>query len=208
MLESARLLYTAEYSIVMIDLQAHGESPGTHITIGHLEQHDVRAAVEFARRQHPNEPIGVVGVSLGGASALLTSPLGIDGLVLESVYPNINDAVHNRVAAKLGPLSAIPAELLLIQIKPRLGISPSLLRPIDHVPNVACPLLVISGAEDHHTTATETKEMFSVALQPKELWLVEGAGHEDLYSASPAEYQSQVLGFFDQYMRKQSSRTP
>ncbi|MEZ6086790.1 MAG: alpha/beta fold hydrolase [Pirellulaceae bacterium] len=123
MLDRARMLHDAGYATVMIDLQAHGESPGEVITVGYLEQHDVRAAVEFARREHPNEPIGVIGVSLGGAAALLASPLNIDALVLESVYPNIHDAIHNRVAAKLGPLSSIPAALLLIQLQPRLGIS-------------------------------------------------------------------------------------
>ena len=201
MLERARLLHTAGYSIVMIDLQAHGESPGEYITVGHLEKHDARAAVEFARQKHPNEPIGVLGVSLGGASALLSSPLGIDALVLESVYPNINDAVHNRVAAKLGPLSVIPAELLLAQLQPRLGISPSRLRPIDHVSNVGCPICLISGTEDRHTTAKETRQMFAAARQPKEVWLVDGAAHVDLYSASPEEYKTRVIGFLNLHMR-------
>ena len=71
MLDRARMLHAAGYATVMIDLQAHGESTGDVITVGHLEQHDVRAAVEFARSEHPNEPIGVLGVSLGGAAALL-----------------------------------------------------------------------------------------------------------------------------------------
>jgi fermentation-respiration switch protein FrsA (DUF1100 family) len=202
MLDRARLFYTAGYSVVMIDLQAHGQSPGDHITLGHLEQHDVRAAVEFAREQHPDEAIGVLGVSLGGASAVLASPLGIDALVLESVYPNINDAVHNRVAARLGPFSTIPAELLLAQLTPRLGISPSQLRPIDQLPNVGCPVYVISGAEDRHTTANETREMFEVTREPKELWLVDRAAHEDLYRLSPDEYESRVISFFNQHMGK------
>lgn len=202
MLERARLLYAARYSIVMIDLQAHGESHGEHITIGHLEQHDARAAVQFARRQHPGEPIGVVGVSLGGASALLASPLGIDALVIESVYPNVSDAVHNRVAAKLGPLSPIPAELLLFQLKPRLGVSPSELRPIDHLPNVSCPVYLMSGTEDRHTTVVETNEMFAAARPPRELWLVDGAAHEDLCRVAPVDYKKRVLDFLDQHMRE------
>ena len=203
MLERARLLYAEGYSIVMIDLQAHGESPGNKITGGHLEKHDAHAAVEFARQKHPNEPIAVVGVSLGGAAALLASPLGIDALVLESVYPNFNDAVHNRVAVKLGPLSSIPAELLLVQLKPRLGISPSQLRPIDHLPNIGCPVFLISGTEDRHTTARETKDLFSAARQPKELWMVDGAAHVDLYRMSPLEYKTRVVRFLSQHMRTQ-----
>ena len=202
MLERARLFYAAGYSVLLIDLQAHGESPGKNLTIGFLEKLDVQAAVAWARKQHPEEPIGVLGISLGGASALLASPLEIEALVLESVYPNIRDAVYNRVTERLGLLSPIPSELLLFQLKLRLGISPSQLRPIDYLHKVECPVYLISGENDYHTTALETKAMFSAANQPKEIWLVEGAVHEDLYRVAGKEYESKVLAFFDRNMHK------
>jgi alpha-beta hydrolase superfamily lysophospholipase len=202
MLTRARMLHDAGYSTVMIDFQAHGESPGDAIMLGHLEQHDVRATIEFARREHPNEPIGVIGVSLGGAASLLASPLDIDALVLESVYPNIRDAVHNRVAAQLGPLSWIPASLLLAQLQPRLGVSPAQLRPIDHMTDIDCPVCVASGTADRHTTESETRAMFSAAPSPKQLWLVDGAAHVDLLENNPIQYEQQVLGFLGRHLRK------
>ncbi|QDV25848.1 Alpha/beta hydrolase family protein [Aureliella helgolandensis] len=201
MLDRARMLHDAGYATVMIDLQAHGESPGGAITAGYLERHDVRAAVEFARREHPDEPIGVIGVSLGGAAALLASPLEIDALVLESVYPNIHDAIHNRVAAKLGPLSSIPTWLLLIQLKPRLGISPNELRPIDHMPDIECPVCVASGTDDQHTTESETQAMFSAASEPKHLWMVDGAAHVDLLRDNPIQYRQHIVRFLDHHLR-------
>ena len=139
MLDRALAFHDAGFSTVMIDLQAHGASTGDAITVGYLEQHDVRAAIEHARKMHPGEKIGVVGVSLGGAATLLATPLDIDAVVLESVYPSIRDAVHNRVSAKLGSMSFVPATLLLIQLQPRLGISPDQLRPIDHMSKLGCP---------------------------------------------------------------------
>ena len=201
MLDRARMLYEAGYAAVLVDLQAHGESPGEAITIGHLERHDARAAVDYARREHPGLPIGVVGVSLGGAAAVLAAPLGVDALVLESVYPNLDDAVYNRVSQRLGPLAAIPSALLIAQLEPRLGISPSELRPLDRVKDVACPVLIISGAADVHTTADETRSMFAAAPAPKELWLLAGAAHEDLCSFAPQHYRSRVLAFFDRHLR-------
>ncbi|MBD3673942.1 MAG: alpha/beta fold hydrolase [Planctomycetaceae bacterium] len=200
MLDRARMLHDAGYATVMIDFQAHGESPGDTITVGYLEQHDVRAAVEFARRNHPGEPVGVVGVSLGGAAALLASPLDIDALVLESVYPNIHDAVHNRVAARLGPFASIPSSLLLIQLQPRLGISATELCPIEHLSDIGCPVCISSGTDDFHTTETETREMFSAAPEPKELWLVDGAAHVDLLKSDPVGYRHQILGFLDRHL--------
>lgn len=197
MLDRARWLAEKGYSTVLIDLQAHGESRGAHITIGHLEKHDVVAAVEYAKSWNPDLPIGVLGVSLGGASALLASPLNVDALVLESVFPNIEAAVHNRVSARLGFLSYVPAELLLIQMKPRFGISVDDLRPIDFVANAGCPVFVISGSDDLHTTATETERIYKAAAEPKQLWLVEGAAHVDLLVASPEEYRKRVLSFLN-----------
>lgn len=204
MLERARLLHAAGYSVVLIDFQSHGESPGQQVTVGHLEKHDARAAVEFARRTHPNEPIAVIGTSLGGASALLASPLRIDALVVESVYPTISQAVHNRVSAQLGPLSFVPAELLLIQLKLRLGISRSQLRPIDSVGQVGCPIYIMSGSDDRHTTEAESRLMFAAAHEPKQLWIVNGAAHVDLQCHSPDEYKRRLLQFLKQTLRNNS----
>jgi len=47
------------------------ESPGERITFGHLEALDAEAAVEFARQRAPSERLAVIGISLGGAAALL-----------------------------------------------------------------------------------------------------------------------------------------
>ena len=201
MLDRAHLLHRAGYSVLTIDLQAHGESTGDRITVGHLEKHDVRAAVEAARNLHPGQPIGVIGVSLGGAAALLASPLGIDALVLESVYPNIEDAIQNRVEARLGALAAIPTEILVLQLRMRLDISPDDLRPIDHIGDCGCPVFLISGTNDRHTTAEETREMFSAARQPKQLWLVDGAEHEDLQSHTPRSYEAKLMEFLDQHLQ-------
>jgi len=207
MVERARLLHNHGYATVLIDFQAHGESSGDAITAGHLEKHDVRAAVDFARHEHPNERIGVIGVSLGGAAAVLASPLDIDALAIESVYPNITDAIHNRVAIKLGPFSSIPASLLLIQLKPRLGISPSELCPIDYMPHVDCPVYIASGTADRHTTSTESREMFAAAEEPKDLWLVNDAGHVDLFRRDPIEYTKRIVGFFAHHLRPRGGFT-
>jgi len=200
MINRARLLYSQGYSIVMVDMQAHGESPGTRVTIGYIERHDVTAAVEFAKENHPDEPIGVIGFSMGGAATLMATPLNVDAIVLESVYPSIESAVRNRVIAQLGAFAELPAKVLLMQFKPRLGISVADLRPIDRLPQIDCPVYIMSGTDDDLTTVAETKAMFDAANEPKELWMVDGAGHEDLYDFVPDDYQSRVLAFFERHL--------
>ncbi len=50
MLGRAKLFHESGYAVVMVDFQAHGESPGDHITVGYLERYDVRAAVNYAQK--------------------------------------------------------------------------------------------------------------------------------------------------------------
>lgn len=127
-------------------------------------------------------------------------PLNVDAMVLESVYSSIESAVQNRVTVKLGALAALPTKILLMQLKPRMGISVANLRPLDCLPKIGCPVLIMSGADDRHTTAEETHAMFEAANEPKEFWMVEGAGHEDLYDFSPAAYRTRLLSFFKRHL--------
>jgi len=206
MLSRARLLYQHAFSIVTIDLQAHGESSGEQICLGHLESHDVKAAVQWARVQTPRKKIAVIGTSLGGASALLASPLSIDALVIESVYSTVTDAVHNRVCHKVGPLHHLLSPLLLYQLKPRIGVTPEQLRPIDHIDNVDCPILILSGDADRHCIADETRRMFAAAREPKSLHLFPGAGHVDLYAYDQAVWSQRVLTFLETSFRDDSQQ--
>jgi len=201
MLNRARLLHRHGYSIVMVDLQAHGESPGERVTIGHLERHDVVSAVNYAKQHHPGEPLGIVGFSMGGAATLLSKVTGIDGLVLEAAYPTIRLAILNRVKAKVGRAAFLPAQMLLLQFAPRMGVSHTEMRPIDHLPHVDCPVFIMAGTADPHTTVADTESMFAAAAEPKRLWMVEGAGHEDLYDFAPDEYESRLLRFLDEFLR-------
>lgn len=197
MLSRARALQRNGYSTLLVDLQAHGESIGENITVGHLEKHDVRAAVKFVRDADPNQKIAIIGWSLGGAATVLASP-DVDVIVLESVYPTVTEAVHNRIQMRLGFLHHVVAPLLLVQLNPRLSVSPDQLRPIDYLREIKCPVLIASGDCDQHTTFSETNRMFDAANEPKKLTIFKGAEHIDLYAYDPAKYESEIIGYVNE----------
>lgn len=201
MIDRARFLSRAGYSVLLFDFQGHGESTGKQITFGALESKDAQAAVEFLRQVAPGERIGVIGVSMGGAAAILASPpLQADAFVLEMVYPTIDDAVTNRLTMRLGSWARVLTPLLVLQLKPRLGIDKTELRPIDHVRQLNSPKLFIAGA-DLHTTIEESERLYETASEPKEFWVIQGAKHVDLHHAAPTEYESRVLEFFQKNLR-------
>lgn len=197
MLGRARFLNAAGCAVLLFDFQAHGESPGSRITFGHLESRDARAAVRFARAQLPGERVGVVGVSMGGAAALLAEPpLEADAFVLEMVYPTLEEAVADRLRMRLGTWGGKLSPLLTTQLRPRLGVGAEEMRPVERVAGVAGPKLFVAGARDRHTTLEESRRLFEAAPGPKELWVIEAAAHTDLHAAAREEYERRVLDFF------------
>ena len=202
MLGRARLLARHGYSVLLIDLQAHGESPGEAITLGLRESAGVQLAREWIRRKRPGKAIGAIGVSLGGASILLgPPPSGFDAVVLEAVYPDARQALRNRMAMRLGAVAGpLLGKLLEVQVKPRLGILLEQLRPIDHIAAIGAPVLVIAGGKDRHTTPAESAALLARARDPKEYWLLPEAAHQDFLGADPVGYERRVLGFFDRYL--------
>jgi alpha-beta hydrolase superfamily lysophospholipase len=200
MLRRARLFHAEGFAVLLFDFQAHGESTGTRITFGHREGQDAAAAIAYVRARLPNERVGAIGSSLGGAAALLApAPLDVDALVLESVYSDIDAAVENRIVAVLGPIGAVvgppTTALFKLVLPPFLGVSAADLRPIDRIAQVRAPVLVAGGMLDDRTSIVETQRMFARASEPKQLWVVARARHVDLEGFVPAEYRSHVLAF-------------
>jgi len=73
MLARAMYLHASGYSVLLVDLQGHGESGGDRITFGYREAEGVKAAIKFLRDTAPKEKIAVIGVSLGAAAFTLSS---------------------------------------------------------------------------------------------------------------------------------------
>ena len=202
-LDRARFLHREGYSALLVDLPAHGESSGARITFGAREGKAVRTALNFLRGQlGPQEKIGVIGVSLGAASLVLAKlDQPPNAVVLESMYPTITEAVANRLDLAVGPAARHFTTLLTWQLPLRLGIWPSELEPLTALPSLGSPVLIVSGDRDLHTTLAETKRLFQAASEPKDLWIVEGAAHVDLYAFSPEVYESKISGFLSRYLR-------
>jgi len=196
MVDRARLFASRGYSVLLIDLPGHGESKAEHITFGRNESKGVDAALRYLHDKLPGERIGVIGTSLGAASFVFSAQdVPVAAVVLESMYPAIDEAVSDRLRLRLGSVGPYLAPLLLWQLPLQVGLQPQRLRPIDELAKIHAPILIAAGTRDQHTTQTETRTIYSRANGPKMLWMVDGAAHVDLYSFDRTKYE-QVVGTF------------
>jgi uncharacterized protein len=201
LVDRMRFLRDAGYSTLAIDFQAHGESTGDLITLGRLESLDARSALAWLRLRLPGEPVAALGISMGGAAALIGPPIDADAVIVESVGPDFAGAVSNRLALAMGPTGRLLTPFALGAMRIAAGIDASELRPIDGIARLHKPIFVMTGAEDQKTTVAEARELFAAANPPKRYWETPGAQHWDLSFVGGQAYRERLLDFLDSTLR-------
>jgi predicted alpha/beta hydrolase len=158
------------FATLAIDFRGHGESSPRLHSFGLAESEDARTALHWLKRQQHGAPISIIGISLGGAAALIgrDGPLPADAMVLQAVYPDIRHAIRNRLAAHLGVQPAFLGEpLLSFQSRPRLGVWPSGLSPIAALRKYRGPVLIVGDDRDEYTPPSETLAMYAPPRVPR-----------------------------------------
>ena len=65
------------------------------------------------------------------------------------------------------------------------------------------PVLIIHGELDNAAcTVDDARRLYRAAGDPRELWIVPGAGHCGAHAAAPQAYEERVLGFFDRALAR------
>lgn len=164
--------------VVVPDLRGHGASGGAS-TLGTKEPLDVAAAVAAAPS---GLPVVTVGISLGGAAVLLHAGTrgGVSGVVAISA-PAWSQAwdtpstlrVRRAVSTRAG--REFMARVLHTRVAPRCEAVPD---SRDIVAGIAPAFtLVVHDPDDHYFDGEHAAALYRWANEPKEVWLLPGAGH-------------------------------
>jgi fermentation-respiration switch protein FrsA (DUF1100 family) len=58
---------------------------------------------------------------------------------------------------------------------------------------------LICGTADHRIPCRHAQAIYDAAIGPKELWVVQGAGHASALGYAPQDYEKRVIQFFKKY---------
>lgn len=197
-------LNAAGYAAFVIDFRGHGESDPERKSFGWTEGRDAKAALTWLRTKHKGQKIGVIGISLGGAAALLGDgkPINADAMILQAVYPDLKRAIGNRITAHAGSvLGGVITPFLTHQSRFRFGVAPDNVSPVTAAGKFDRPVLVIGSEADIYTPPKESKELANAFPGKHWLWIVGELGHGQISGLNDAEYQRRVLLFFDETLR-------
>lgn len=197
----AQFLYKADFNIFLFDFRGHGESQGRVTSFGYLEQRDLVGAIDYLVRRPDleNKNLGVFGLSMGAAVAIMAAAKDprVKAVVSESAYKDLYSSMlhHAKVFYSL-PKFPFNIFLRLAYIL-RFGYAPERVSPQETIAQISPrAVFIINGEKDNETTPENAYRLFEKAGQPKELWVIPGAGHGESYGLYSDEYQNKIVEFF------------
>jgi pimeloyl-ACP methyl ester carboxylesterase len=199
MLPRAQFFRQHGYNVLLYDARACGESSGDCVTMGFHEAKDLEAGLDWLRNKDLRQ-VACLGVSQGGATILCAAEkMGeVRCVICESVFDELAHAVDRRFRHYFGIPGWLGACLVIPIAEHRTSVAMDQVRPVREIGRLPCPVFIISGDRDTKTWPEDTQRLFEAAHDPKELWMVPGAGHADLYGP---EYEAKVIGFLRKYMK-------
>ncbi len=193
LVERAKLLFDAGYSIVLFDLSGHGESGGAIQGFGYTDGQDAARIIAFARQRFPGERLGAVGSSLGAAAFVFAAQQApADAYVLEQLYASLRETTAWRMPFHFW--RGFQADVLLAQMPLRLGLSADNAKPVDRLGKIGEPLMLLAGSIDPFIDRGQVLALQNAAVGSELVWF-EGAGHVDLLRYDQPRYRDAVLPF-------------
>ncbi len=197
----AKLLHEHHYNIFLFDSRRHGESGGNYCTYGYYEKHDLTRVIDYllSRSDVATGKIGLFGTSMGAAVALQTAAIDkrITAVVAENSFATLRtifDDYQKRII-KL-PFHYL-RNLVIKRSELMANFKANDVSPLDAVQHIHIPVLFIYGTKDHLIKYAYSLKLFEQAHQPKEIFEIEGASHNDTWNVAGTVYEQTLLSFFE-----------
>jgi uncharacterized protein len=202
LLDRAAILHDT-YNLLIVDFRNHGQSGEALTTQGVREAKDLRAVIDWLETNKAPDRIAVLGVSMGGASALNEAAADerVDAVIVESTHATLANAIRARLDRSGYPLSMPGSWAVLLGGLMRTGEDFSSADPVQAIARLdGRPVLVINGAQDGSIGATDADDLHAAATEAgstSELRVCERAGHAESAEECPHGYREWVLGFLE-----------
>lgn len=201
----ARLLFRRGFNVLLYDSRAHGESGGRFCTYGYYEKHDVGTAISYLARRRDLRigKVGLFGTSMGAAVAIQAAAIDnrIRAVVAEAGFTDLRtiSVDYQKRIVKL-PWHFL-RNVAMSRSQKIANFKAREVSPVTDVQTLSIPILFIHGTEDRLVNYEYSKTLYHYAKQPKELVLVPGANHTDIWEIAGKMYERKIISFFSKALR-------
>jgi fermentation-respiration switch protein FrsA (DUF1100 family) len=178
-----REIVAAGSSILVLDYRGYGKSGGRPGENG-LYMDSQAAFAHLLKMGYRADQVIVHGESLGTAVAVdLASRQSCAAVILEAPFTSASD-VAGTVLPVLGPLLVRSYNSL------------------SKIHAVLAPKLFLEGDRDEIIPPRLAQALYEAAPGPKEYWVVEGAGHNDIVETAGTRYRERLQKFYREIGRE------
>ena len=185
------------HNILLIDQRGCGKSGGKTVTFGVKERLDALSWVHYINDRFGSVPIFLVGVSMGGATALMASDLDLPSNVVGAIADcpfSSPKAIIKKVCRDRGMPEAIyPFVTVGAYIYGHF--SPNKEGAIKSVKNTKIPILILHGANDGFVPYKMSEEIYNACTGEKYFYDFDGADHGMSYMSNPKKYEDATYEF-------------
>ena len=188
------------YNVLFPDLQYHGYSEGDHIQMGWYDRLDIEKWIPVAHDIFKDDFMVLHGVSMGGATVMMTSgdelPEYVRAFVEDCGYSSVVIQFNNnrKQSFPFIPPDVLQSASLVTKNKYGWGFWEA--SSIKQLAKCDKPMLFIHGdADDFVPTDNVYKNYEAKVNGYKELWIAPGAVHANSYAKYPQEYTQRVRDF-------------
>lgn len=185
------------FSVLLIDYRGYGLSEGSFPTEDSVFL-DAETSWNYLVQDRGISPeqIFLYGHSLGGAIAieLATRQPNAAGLIVQSSFTTMREMVDYRFHFWMFPIDLLLTQRFNSQAKVR---------------QLQMPVLFIHGTADPQIPSEMSEQLYQVAPEPKSLFLVPEAGHNNVATVAGEAYFQKVRDFIatvENYQNQASSR--
>lgn len=200
----AKIYHDLGYNVLMPDARGHGKSEGDYIGFGWHERKDYLQWIDRVVKKDPQSEIVLHGVSMGGATVMMTSgeklPDNVKAFVEDCGYSSVKGELNYQLKQmfNLPSFPLIPVTSLVTKI--RAGYFFGEADAIKQLNKNKRPMLFIHGDKDDFVPYSMLAEVYAATKGPKEQYVVHGAKHAEALSSDPSMYQKKVTEFIQKYV--------
>ncbi len=193
------------YHVIVPDLRCQGESEGDYIGMGWTDHYDCYLWIDYILQQDEQAKIVLHGQSMGAATALMMTgeedfSAHIYAVISDCAYTDAYSMFGEKIVEwfSLPPFPIIDSACLMLRLRGGYDLKDA--SAIEAVQKSNTPTLFIHGDEDAMIPVQMAKDLYEAATCPKEILIVEGAGHAQAQDKAPDTYYETIKAFLEKYV--------
>lgn len=191
------------YQVLLFDLRTQGNSEGPHASASYYEKFDVLGAFDFLLKEKkiPKEKIGLLGFSMGGATALLAASIepAIRALAIDSPFSDARELIAQETARATGISEGLAQSfvpLVRFFAKTLYKVELDEMVPKEAVKKIQFPIFLVHGDSDAILHHRHSEAIHLNAHKGSQLFITAGGEHTSSYELGEELYITRLLDYY------------